>query len=215
MQNIYSYVFGFIGVVSGLAGTAALIHTQPVLGGLSLALIIVSLIYIWFIKYFYSYFLISRGIKKILNQLKSDNYMPDLLVSFSRSGTIASGMIAINLGVQELLVFSRRLIDSRDIKNSATEKFSFSPYSKINKEEINAKNILIVFMVLDTAETLRVGLEYLNEHGIDTKVSKIATICISPGARQRWPNIIYAHETANIKSFLENLPWLAGTYHHI
>lgn len=210
-----SYIFGFIGMVTGIASTAALIPTQPFLAGLSLMLIIISLLYILFIRYFYSYALIRRGIRKILQIIKKDNFMPDLLISFSRSGAVASGMLSVNLGVQELLVFSRRLIESGDNKNIATEKFSFSPYSQVNKEEVNKKKTLIVFMVLDTAETLRVGLEYLKEHGINTEDVKIATFFISPGVRQRWPDIIYAYEIANIKAFLDNLPWLSDKYHHV
>jgi hypoxanthine phosphoribosyltransferase len=205
----------YISVVSGLIGTVALFKSHPFLAGISLLFVFSGIIYLIFVKYFYSHLLIKKGIKKILQKVKELNLAPDLIVSVSRSGATAAGMIAVNLGVQELLILSRKLTNSSNNKPVCGDKFLFTPYTKLNSNELNSKNILLVFMVIDTAETLRTGLEFLKAQGMDTKRIHIATICISPGSLKRWPNIISAYETSNIKNFLDNLPWIIDEYHHV
>ena len=208
-------IASYIGIITGIIGTITLFQSHPFLAGIAIILIISGISWLLFVKYFYSHLLIKRGIKQLLQKLKDQNFVPDVLVAFSRSGATVAGMISVNLGIQELLVISRKLIDSKKVKQNSTDRFLFTPYTKLNPEELNKRKLLVVFMVIDTADTLKAGLDFLKDHEINVENVQVATICISPGARRRWNNVIFSYETTKIESFLDHLPWIIEGYHHI
>jgi hypoxanthine phosphoribosyltransferase len=156
---------------------------------------------------------IRQGLYIIENKLKEKAFKPDILVSFNRNGTVAAGMLAPNLKVDEIVAISRVPNNSTNRTSTSKKTYSTGNFIRLLSSKWQNKNILIIFMLIDTGETLSDGLTFLKNEGIqiDNPCIQVATVFITPGAINRWPNTIFAFDKAN-RDILEKLPWIYQDY---
>jgi hypoxanthine phosphoribosyltransferase len=223
MKKTYDQISVIIGIIAGVFGIVTCIvaiflmfEKQPVLALISgiLILILVCLVFIY--PKIKSYRYIKNGMHKILSELKSQNIRPNVLVAFNRTGAAFAGMIGVNIGVQEIVTICKIRSEEKLASPRGKYKYSLSSIIELNDQRLKEKiNILIIFYVIDTARSLEQGLKYLSERGIELENVRIATMFITPGARHRFPNVIYFKESSDSRDALHNLPWVIGDYNFL
>ena len=150
---------------------------------------------------------LRQGMLIIANKLWQKNFRPDVLVSFNRSGTALAGMFAVNMKIDEILTISRHRDRSDNPSTTAKRKYVVGELLNLTATKLRNKKILIVMMLIETGDTIEDGLLYLKRDGITQNI-EIAAMYITSGARNRWPNIVFAYETNEPKGVLEKLPWV-------
>lgn len=159
-----------------------------------------------------SYRELRNGLRILMKQFRSQNFTPDIIIAFSRSGVTLAGMLSVNLGVEEIIAVTRQ-----KGSDPATKRPVYDVGSKVNVAgpDLEKRKILVLFLVIDSAETLKSGLNYLEKRGINVNSVKIATFYISTGARNRWPDIVFAYESDDARRVLSQLPWIVDEYHYL
>jgi hypoxanthine phosphoribosyltransferase len=150
---------------------------------------------------------LCEGMRIIARKLWQKDFRPDVLVSFNRSGTALAGMFAVNMRIDEILTVSRHRDQSNSQLAAAKRQYVVGELLNINAPRLLNRKILAVMMLMETGDTIEEGLRFLEREGITQNV-EIAAMYITPGAKNRWPNVIFAYETNEPKGVLEKLPWV-------
>jgi hypoxanthine phosphoribosyltransferase len=200
-----------LGVVSGIAGIISLIHTNPVLAYISFSVLLFATAALLLRKILFAQIIIRNCIKTILRKLNRQNYNPDVIIAFSRSGAIAAGAIAINLSIQKVIVIPRILNEEISDMNHE-RRFYFDNSVLLQSDSFNDKKILVVAFSMFTSETVKAGIEYLDSNNINPSDLKVATISVSDGAIRAFPDVIYSKRTNRPENYLNYIPWLLDKY---
>lgn len=150
---------------------------------------------------------LRQGMLIIAKKLWQKNFRPDVIVSFNRSGTALAGMFAVNMKIDEILTISRHRDKSDNPSATAKRKYVVGELLNLTATKLRNKKILAVMMLMETGDTIEDGLQFLRREGITQDIA-IAAMYITSGARNRWPNVVFAYETNEPKSVLEKLPWV-------
>jgi hypoxanthine phosphoribosyltransferase len=159
---------------------------------------------------------IRDGLHKLRSELLRKKFVPDIIISFTRSASILAGMLATDhkLAVRHLLTIPR----SVDYRDRAPQRYIFGEViESLNPAYFIGKKMLIVFFHIDTGEGLRTGLEFLERQGVDLeKVHiQVCTLFVTPRAIQRQRNIIFAIEDAAARERLKQMFWVLGEYDYL
>ena len=156
---------------------------------------------------------IRKGLETIGKRLLQQAFRPDIIVAFNRSGVAIAGMLAPNLQVDEIVSISRVPKEAGSRATVSKRTYAVGELIRLIPEKWRGKKILIVFMLMDTGNTIEDSLRHMTKEGVayNEEVLQVATMYITSGAKNRWPNAIYAHEAMD-RSILKRLPWIADDY---
>jgi hypoxanthine phosphoribosyltransferase len=159
---------------------------------------------------------IRDGLLKLRYELSREKFIPDVIVSFTRSASILAGMLATDhkLAVRHLLAIPRS-VDDRD---RAPRRYVFGEViERLNPKYFLGKKVLIVFFHVDTGEGLNTGLEYLEQQGVALVKDniRVCTLFATPRGIQRHPHLIYAYEDSSARERLNQMFWVIGSYDYL
>lgn len=103
---------------------------------------------------------VEAAAKKIIEQMKSDSFVPDIIISIARSGLIPASLISYALGNKELYVI--KVDFSKNQKLSFRQDLREKP--KISQEiskDVEGLKVLVVDEMVVSGETLKLVSSYL------------------------------------------------------
>jgi len=203
-----------VAIVSGLAAIWLIKNEHPILATVCVVAILVPIAIYLSARSWRNFRQIRRGLNVISTALRDQKFSPDVIVTFSRSAAAVAGMLAVNLGVEEIVSITRQRSEVTKGEKVRTFNYKVGSLIELNADQLNRKKILILSMVIDSSNTLNLGLDYLKTQGI-TADFRVATIYISPVARARWPDTIFASEVSNTRQICDELPWITSHYHYV
>ncbi len=103
---------------------------------------------------------VEAAAKKVIDQMKADEFVPDIIISIARSGLIPAALISYALGNKELYVI--KVDFSKNQKLSHQQDLRERP--KISQEmskDIEGLKVLVVDEMVVSGETLKLVSNYL------------------------------------------------------
>jgi hypothetical protein len=116
---------------------------------------------------------VEQLVKKLMTDMRSAGYKPDVVVGIGRGGAILAGMLAGNLGYVPLVVLDTE-IDHPDGVSQVKFRFPESCPS------LKGQSVLIVVGELFTGEDLRKGINFVRRKHPET--IRTATLLTHPAA---------------------------------
>lgn len=103
---------------------------------------------------------VENTAKKIIVQMKEENFVPDIIISIARSGLIPAALISYALGNKELYVI--KVDFSKNQKISYRQDMREKPkISQDMSKEIEGLKVLVVDEMVVSGETLKLVSNYL------------------------------------------------------
>lgn len=208
--NWFSGFSVLVGMFSGVVTLAAFLKFEEYIVPVSISILAIFFS-IFFIQKIIAYRTIRGSIKKLINELSEKRKSPEIIICFDRTSAIFASILAQNMGVESILVLNRRREGSSNNKHGTT-KVTVGNYIHIDGEELNRHNILIFSYHVRTGTTLKSGLDYLSENGVDTSKATLASIYMVSGNIEVFPNMIYAYQEDDNRKTHDSLPWILKDY---
>ncbi len=137
-------------------------------------------------------------------QLTERGIKPDLLIAFDRSGGMIACMFSVHIRLQSVLVLPRNRLQSTNRMVSIGEGI------QIDGEKFKNQCVVIVTYHMSTGDTLDAAMLYLSSQKVNP--AAIISLYITPGARVRYPALLFAYEHPSNCETLNRLPWIDGKY---
>ena len=180
---------GVLTVLSFVRGIVSLWDRQPYYAA---AFLIIALLFVLWLVYrcFHrSLRELVRGLSIIGDKVRDSGYQPDVLIAFNRSGCVVAGMLSVRLGVQEVIAVGRHQKDL--VHDHEPRQFDVGTLMSLHAKKLLNRKPLITFLLMDTANTLREGLAWLKQGGVEGDFP-VATIYLTPSTKLSAPNAIFA-----------------------
>ena len=147
---------------------------------------------------------IKIGMKFLEAQLTERGIKPDLLIAFDRSGGMFACMFSVHIRLQSVLVLPRNRLQRTNRMVSIGEGI------QIDGEKFKNQCVVIVTYHMSTGDTLDAAMLYLSSQKVNP--AAIISLYITPGARVRYPALLFAYEHPSNRESLNRLPWVDGKY---
>ena len=157
---------------------------------------------------------IVRQIVELAEQLKIDEYDPDIIMTIDRSGAIVGAVLAGHLGQRSIVAVTtvnhRRADGSRSIELDPISHYAF--------EGISSKRVLLVICCNDSGTSL--SFVHRQLVGLKDPPLEIRTAAIyssySPGFKPTYAITIVGRDTRKtMAQILPNLPWMTRGWHYV
>jgi len=157
---------------------------------------------------------ILRQIIRLADQLKTDNYHPDVIVTVDRSGAVVGGILSGYLGHRSIVAVStineRRLDGSRSIELDPISHYAF--------EGLSNKRVLLLICCNDSGTSLSFVHSQLvgaSEPPLEIRTAAIYS-SYRPGFKPTYVMTVVGRDTKKtMAEILPNLPWMARGWTHV
>ena len=103
---------------------------------------------------------VEEDVLKIIHQMQSDNFDPDVIVSIARSGLIPASMIAYALGNKQLFVI--KVDFSKNQKSGKDQELNDRPIiTQELSKDIQGMKVLVVDEMVVSGSTLKLVADYM------------------------------------------------------
>lgn len=211
MEKRILILTSIVTLTSGVSGIIALKDTYPSLVIISFAILFLSMLILVFYRFLFGQLILKNGFKRVSRKLNQLGFKPDIIVSFSRSGAISAGTMALNLNVQSCYVFSRVLKNS-DSKKKEENRFEFEGIFKIDEGQFINKKVLVMSFSMFTCETVKAGLSHLEKMDVKTDDIKVASLCVNSSALRIFPDVVFGYVSNKPDRYLKMIPWILEDY---
>lgn len=157
------------------------------------------------------------GIKRIHKELNDINFKPELIISASRNGALAAGMLATRMNIDQVFILPRKLEVTDAGKWKGTKKkFTIEDYLVVKPDRLREKKILILFLFTRSGGTLDAIRDFLVPEGQHAPNNFKFAAIYREYQPLRDDDIISVYTKANIKKdILDRLPWLKDEYRFV
>lgn len=161
----------------------------------------------------FSFKRVLRDVLSLAVLLKTDDYIPDLLVGIDRNGSIIASILAGHLGLRSILAAdtqtTRQADGSRDVKLSDVHK----PPAGL----LTGKKILLVACFVDTGRTAEAVYQYYKSRSDAPTDVRLAALYVTPAPVLKpkyHVHMIGKDIHAPISRVMRKMPWMTKEWRY-